>query len=909
MHFPRNAVPWICFLLLGSGLGVCRGAEPVVERAATALYDGIETAALPNGLRVYLKPVPGCGTITTLVAYKVGSADEDKTHTGLSHYLEHLMFKGTDKLMPGDIDRLTLRNGGANNAFTTEDYTIFHFDFPAEQWQVPLRIEADRMRNLRIDAKHEFEQEKGAVISELEQNEDQPWDLELKAILPLLFGPKAPYGHPVIGERQHVRDATAPVIQGHYNKWYHPNNAALVVVGDFDPAPVLAKIKELFGPIPRKELPPRKEYVPLVRKGPVIRERPSKFEVPRLLAGFNTVKIGEPDYYSLEVIQGILSGGKTSRLYRALVEGAQIANAADTGNNAGRYPGWFTIQVELLKDKSLPEADKLLLAELKKLRDQPVSETELKRVKQQIIAGLIFGRESVHQLGDIIARGVTTNDLDFLKNYLNRIAAVTPEDVQKAAKKYLDADKRVEIRSMPHVEKKGGSGKGTSEKRRRRALAAKDAAADGISLQNAKRVVLPNGLTLLLYENHRLPIVVAEAFVRNLRLMEPADKAGVGVLVSRLLDEGTSKQSGQEIAEMIESVGGSLGFSPTGGAVKVLTPNRSLGLRLLFQCLSDPAFPPEAFERQKQQQLSEIADAEQRPDAKAADTFRALAYGKHPFGKPLLGTRKTVEKLTAADCRAFYRQMFVPNNLIVAIVGDFETKQVVDELTKLSAKWKKGAEINPYVPGPGPPEKFVEKIVTMPAAAQLHFYLGHPGIQRYNRDYYKLLVLDNVLGTGPGFTDRLSARLRDREGLAYTVSASITSSATEQPGLFTCYIGTQPANFAKVKQMFLEELNRIRDTKPTKAEVEDAKQYLLGSLPFQFTTDQRIADQLLAVERFGLGFNYLNDYKKAVAAVTPEDVQAVAKKYLDPKHMILVVAGAVGPDGKPLAKLPPPKGK
>jgi zinc protease len=205
------------------------------------------------------------------------------------------------------------------------------------------------------------------------------------------------------------------------------------------------------------------------------------------------------------------------------------------------------------------------------------------------------------------------------------------------------------------------------------------------------------------------------------------------------------------------------------------------------------------------------------------------------------------------------------------------------------------------------PKAFTQKVLTLPDAAQLQFYMGHVGIRRNNPDYYKLLVLDYVLGTGPGFTDRLSSRLRDREGLAYTVSANISSSAAEEPGTFTCYIGTAPENFAKVKGMFLEELARIRDEKPKTEEVEDVKKYLLGSLPFQFTTNARVANQLLYAERHGLGFDYLDQYRKAVAAVTPEDVQAVARKYLDPERMILVAAGAIDAAGKPVIKVPPPK--
>jgi zinc protease len=882
--------------------------ESPALRAAAALYEGIRVETLPNGLRVFLKPVPHSPVVTTMVAYKVGSADEDLTATGLSHYLEHLMFKGTNKIMPGDIDRLTLRNGGANNANTSEDMTVYHFDFAADRWLDALTIEADRMHNLQIDARHEFEQEKGAVIEELQRDEDEPWDLEQKAILPLLFGPKNPYGHPVIGERRHVRGATAAVIKGHYNKWYYPNNAALVVCGGFDPDRAMAKIKELFGPLPKGDLPARKTAVEMIRKAPVHHEFPSKFEVPRMVMGFNTVRTGEPGYYALEVLQALLSGGKTGRLYKSLVEGAEIASSADTTNNTGRYPGWFSIQVELLQGKDRKQAESLVLAELQRLRDEPVSAKELKRAKEGILASTIFARESVHRLADSIARGVTTKDLEFLKTYLPRIAAVTPQEVQEAARRFFDPERRVVVWSVPGEPARGGAQNMRPEARRRAQRHDRAAAATPgdsiIALKGARKVTLDNGLTLLLLENHRLPIVVARAYVRGVRLHERPDQAGITSLVGRMLDEGTDKHTGPQIAEMIENVGGILSLSSSGGSVEVLTPDRSLGLGLLFECLSRAKFPEKDFAREKQRQLSQIQDMEQRPDSKASMVFDELVYGKHPFGRPSIGRTKTVAALTPADCAAFYHQVFVPNNTIVAIVGDFKSDEVVAEVKRFTADWKKAEVPAAAVPPVEKPQTFTQRILTMPGAVQLHFYMGHPGIRRDNPDYYKLLVMDYVLGTGPGFTDRLSARIRDREGLAYTVNANISSSASEEPGVFTCYVGTDPKNFARVKAIFLEELSRIRSEPPKPVEVEDAKKYLLGSLPFQFTTNNRIAGELIFVERFHLGFDYFSKYRQAIAAVTPADVQAVAQKYLDPQRMILVAAGPVDADGQIIKRVP-----
>jgi zinc protease len=914
---PPFRCAWLALVVLLAGLAglplprgfaadstPAKSADSAALQAAAALYEGIRAETLQNGLHVYLKPIPGTGVVSTMVAYKVGSADEDLTSTGLSHYLEHLMFKGTDKIMPGDIDRLTLRNGGANNAYTDTDYTIFHFDFASDLWESALEIEADRMRNLRIDAKHEFEQEKGAVIAELERDEDEPWDLEQKAILPLLFGKKGPYGHPVIGERQHVRDATAQIIKGHYDKWYHPNNASLVVCGDFDPDKALAKIKQLFDPIPAGKLPERKKVPEEKLKRPARLEMDSKFDAARMLMGFNSIASNHADYAALEVVQALLSGGKTGRLYKELVEGTELASSVSAGNSAGRYPGWFSIQVQMLKGKDRAKAEKVVLKELQRLRDEPVSAAELKRVQQTVLTDTVFSRESVHGLADSIARGVTTNDLEFLKSYLPRIMAVTPQDVQSAAKKYFDPEQRVVVWSVPKEKGKGGKGQPASEKKR---AAGAEGGSGGVSLKSARRVELPNGLVLLLYENHRLPIVVAEASVRHVMLLEPEDKAGVAALTGYLLDEGTARYTGTQIAERIEDVGGTLSVSSGGGSVRVLAPHRHLGLEVLLECLTEANFPKDAFARQKERLLGDIDEAEEQPETKAALVYKELVYGKHPFGRSELGRRKTVEALTPEDCAAFHRRVFVPNNTLLAIVGDFDSKEVIDELTKLTAGWKKGEVPKIETPPVMPPPVFEEKIVSLSDAAQLHLYMGHPGIRRDNPDYYKLLVMDYVLGTGPGFTDRLSARLRDREGLGYTVSANITSSATEEPGVFTCYIGTAPENLERVKKAFLEELNRIRDSKATDEEVEDAKKYLLGNLPFNFTTISQVAAQLLNVERYRLGFGYLDDYRKAVGAVTPEDVQAVAKKYIDPKKMILVAAGAIDAKGKPLNKLPVPK--
>lgn len=887
----------------------------VIPPAALKMYDKLQEHTLANGLRIFLLPVPGSPVVTTMMAYKVGSCDEDKTFTGLSHYLEHLMFKGTAKLMPGDIDRMTQRSGGSNNAYTTEDMTAFHFDFAADRWETALDIEADRMRGLLIDSKHEFEQEKGAVISELSRNEDQPWDLEYKAMAPMLFGKESPYGHPVIGERDHVRAATADVIKAYYDQWYYPNNAAFIVVGGIDPASALAKIKAKFEGIPKGTLPARKTWPEQYPHRPERHEFTSKFPTARLVCGFVTVPQGHADESPLDIASVILAGGKTSRLYQELVLEKRLAVDVSATHSPGRFPGWFGISVELLPGKDRAQAEKIVLDALRKLAQEAIPLAELQKSQRLLLAQTLFQRESVHNLADSIVHTVLVQPASALNEQFTKWAAVTAADVQRVTKQYLRADEPVIVWSIPPAAAPGegktpggvASGQETRAPRRRNPVQGDtDSGAIGLSLKNAKQVILPNGLTILLMENHRLPIFVTAAALRQVRLYEPADKAGVAQLMGSVLDEGTQRRSGQQISETIENVGGALNFGARSGSVKVLSDDRKLGLDLLFDCLLHSTFPAEATTRKKEEQLAEIADAQEQPSIRAMEAFMAVIYGNFYLGRPTHGTVQTVEKLSSTDCADIHKRVMQPDNVTVAVVGDFNSDEIIAEITKLTQNWQGKLPAAPQQPELLMAPSTSTRFISMPRAAQLQLFMGHLGIKRDNPDYFKLLVMDNVLGTGSGFTDRLSSKIRDRAGLAYTVSANITDTASLEPGVFSCYSGIDAPNLEQVKQLFVAEIDRLRSEAPSESEVDSAKQFLLGRLAFTLTTNERIAEQLLMVQRYQLGFDYYEKYRKAVETVTPDQIREMAAKYLHPDKFTIVAAGAIDQQGKPLA---PQQGK
>ena len=875
-------------------------SQKQMVETATRLFDDLREETLPNGLRVYLLPIPSSPVVTTMVAYKVGASDEEKSQTGLSHYLEHLLFKGTAKLNPGDIDRATQRSGGSNNAYTNEDMTVYHFDFAADRWKQALEIEADRMRNVLIDEKHEFQQEKGAVIAELKGGEDRPWDLEYKSILPRLYPAKSPYAHPVIGEETHVRAATAEIIARHYNMWYHPNNAALVIAGDFDPDDALATVKALFGKIPSSELPQRKPYLPREKVTEQVRyEFESKFDVSRLMVGFNTIPVTDPDDPVLDLVSAILSDGKTARLYKKLVKEERLAGSVNAGNNSGRYPGWFAVTIEMLQGKDRQAAEKMLFAELDRLTREPVTAAELERAKRSTIAGFVFSGESAHSLADLVSRNAMYGDVNRLKTYLPDVLKVTPEDIQRVAKKFFKPEAAVVVWSVPSAEMTQAQPAAPSENESPINVELEDAK-KSFSLTNAKREVLDNGLTLIMLENHTLPVVVAQARIDGVQLIEPAAKAGVATLLGAMLDEGTSARTSEEIAKLIENTGGSLSFSSNGASMKMLTPDAALGFDLMFDGLLHPSFPPENLSRTREQLLSLISEAESQPQVKAKATFDKLVYGLHPYGRPSYGSSAVMKTLTADDLKAFHEQAFTPDNMVLVVVGDFDPMAVKKQVEALTKDWTAQGATKTKLAEPPTRDKPIVKIIPDATAAQTHVFIGQLGITRNNPDYYKLLVMDNVLGTGPGFTDRLSANLRDRQGLAYTVRATIASDAGKEPGTFTGYIGTFPDKFTTVRVGFMNEINRIRDEKPSLEEVESAKQYLLGSMPFKLTTNSQVASQLMQAELYGLGFDFFDEFRTKVAAVTPEDVQAVAQKYLDPAKMVLVAVGPIDETGQPL---------
>ena len=412
---------------------------------------------------------------------------------------------------------------------------------------------------------------------------------------------------------------------------------------------------------------------------------------------------------------------------------------------------------------------------------------------------------------------------------------------------------------------------------------------------------LPNGLKVLMVENSTVPAVSLNASVMVGARYDPEEKAGLALMVSRLLDEGTENRTSLEIAEAIESVGGSIdadgSFERIVVSAGVLNKDVDLGLELLADLLMRPIFPPEYVIKEKERTLSEIRSAKDRPQVVAGWAFNELVYQDHPLHRPSHGYPETVERILRDDLLAFHKQYFVPNNVILSIVGDFRVADLLPKIQKAFGSWTMQRLEFPKYPMPVRQTEKRQKFINMPAQ-QLNIYLGHLGVSRTNPDYYALQVMDTILGGGAGFTARIPQRLRDELGLAYTTFASITMTAGIDPGRFIAFIGTSPENRTLATQGLVNEIRRIIEEPVTKEELQDAKDYLTGSFVFAFESISQIARFLVHAEVYELGFDYVDKYPRYIHDITAEDIARVARKYLDSENYTLVVVGPVNGNDK-----------
>jgi len=412
---------------------------------------------------------------------------------------------------------------------------------------------------------------------------------------------------------------------------------------------------------------------------------------------------------------------------------------------------------------------------------------------------------------------------------------------------------------------------------------------DNSDALDVKRKVLDNGLILLIVERHNLPVVKVSLGINAGNLMEPEEKAGLSSLVASLLTEGTTSRTAEQISESIEFVGGSIGASGgddyNSATLSVLKKDIDLGFDLLSDVILNPVFPEDKFNKKKERIKGNLKAREEDPDFLASREFKKALFGSHPYGRLISGTSESIDNIIREDLVEFHSTYYVPDNSVMSVVGDVRPEEVDKLIDKYFSKWDSKKDASPSTPK----VEVVRKRQTIKIdkdLTQATIKLGHTGVSRDNPDYYSLSVMNYILGGG-GFASRLMQNIREEKGLVYDIHSYFRSNRLG--GSFQVGLQTKNESANTAIEEILKEIKAIRNLHVTDEELSDAKAFLTGSFPMRIETSSRIASFLVAVEFYGLGVRYIDDYPEYINKVTKEDVNRVAGKYLDPEKFILVV--------------------
>ncbi len=858
---------------------------PGLDVTRLDLLKGIERRVLPNGMTIFVKEDHRLPIATVVTSYRVGSVHETEGATGLAHFLEHMMFKGTGKLKKGEIDAITVEAGGFNNAYTTNDYTAYWFIVHAEMFDRFLEIEADRMKNCVLD-RGEWEHELKTVIDELNRSLDSPWGLLQHEIEPAVFKTSS-YHHPVIGFRKDLDNMKYEDMVRFYKDHYGPNNATMVVVGDVKKDAVFARIEELFGKYEKvkEAVPPRMPEPPAKEEAKLSLNTDKSLH--RLGLAYRSDRVGSAADIRLDVLSQILSTGKDSRLYKRLVDGAGSCTDVSTINDSRKHDGVFFVFAELREKRAPEEVEKTVLEELERLKREPVPAKELQKAKNIIAAHFVFAKERQYFLADDIAKFEAFGAPDYLREYLGRVAAVTADDLRETAARMFTKENR----TVATARAKGG-----------RTPEPPTVSTGTPDFGSYFEYRLENGLTLLVKPKRDLPIVTFNAYVDGGQTSEDAEKAGVAALVGQLLDQGVAPpgdtaRTAEEIAEYVDFTGSNLSTSSTGVTIKTLTPHAKGMLELLRDLLLYPTFPAPKVADKKDLQLSELQGRQDAPNLVARDLFMRSVYKDHPMGRPALGASQTLQSLGRADVLAHHRKCFRPDNTILAVAGDVDPESLYREVRRRFSEWSAPGETAiPALPAVAR-QKNPVKVVEARQGNQVNYVIGHLSIPRNHPDYAALRVLEHIFCRSSGFADRLSMKVRDEAGMAYEVWGILTEEADRYPGPFLIYIGSAPEHRDKPVQVTLEIIDDLMSHGPTDEEIARAKNFLLRTLPFKWESTDQLAAYMVATRRLTLGIDYAKHFARAVRAVTKEELLRVARAHLSPEALTTVIVGPVDSEG------------
>jgi zinc protease len=883
-----------------------KASSPAKAAEKITSVEGITEYDLANGMRVLLFPDQTKPTVVINLTYLVGSRHESYGETGMAHLLEHMMFKGTPNRK--NIPQALKEHGANYNASTWYDRTNYFEILPATEENVKfaLELEADRMQHSFI-ARKDLDSEMTVVRNEFEMGENDPEGVLEERVLSTAFLWHN-YGHSTIGSRADIERVPIDRLQAFWRKYYQPDNVVLLVAGKFDEAKTLAVIEKVYGSIPR---PTRKLEEPYTAEPAQDGERAVTLrrvgDVQALTVAYHVPAESHPDSAAAQVLTRLLTDTPSGRLYKALVEPKKATSVG--GFMPGLHdPGFVTLNAEVRQEQSLDEAKKIFLQTIDELKATPPSKEEVDRARIGILKNIDLTLNAADRVGLALSETIAAGDWRLFFLNRDRIRKVTPEDVQRIANTYFIQSNRTvgefipdkkpvraEVPPPPDVAAMMKSYKGDA------AIAAGEAFDPSPSNIDSRttRTTLPGGLKIAL-----LPKKTRGATVNVYGVLHFGDEKSLmnrstaGVATADMLMRGTSKHTRQQLKDEIDKLKARVNVG--GGATQIMVnvettrENLPAVLALVGEVLRDPVFPPSEFSQWKQEQLAQAEQQRSDPQSVGSTEFQRR-MNPYPKGDVRYVTTSEediadVNALTIEDVKNFYSTFYGASNAEIALVGDFDPKQVTAQLTELAGSWK---STTPFVRVPriyhdiAPTNQSMET----PDKANAIFMAGVNLALRDDDPDYPALVLGNYILGGGTLYSRLGNRIRQKEGLSYGVGSNVQASAFDKTGGFTTFAIYAPQNAAKLETAFKEEVDKAVKEGFTAAEIAEAKKGLLESRKLGRAQDAGLS-RTLATELFTnrtLAWDAALD--KKISDLTAEQVNAAMKKWIDPSKITIVKAG------------------
>ncbi|HTX49315.1 MAG TPA: pitrilysin family protein [Caulobacteraceae bacterium] len=869
---------------------------------------------LANGLKVITSLDRSTPNVTVQVWYEVGAKNDPPGRSGFAHLFEHMMFKATRDMPPEYMDRLTEDVGGMNNAFTADDTTAFYEVIPSSQLQRLIWAEADRMSSLVVD-KANFDSERQVVEEELRQRVlADPYGRFFRYLIPENTFLVHPYKRSAIGSIEDLDAATLDDVQRFHATYYRPDNAVLVVAGNFDPAQLDAWVDKYFGPLKDPAAPiPRVTAVEPPRTGPKdVTGYGPDVPLPAVAITWLTPSASSPDAAAIEVLDAILAGGKSSRLYDSLVYDKQMAAQVFSDADLRQQLGMYYVGAIVAPGHAPNEVIAALRAQVAALRDAPVTDRELEIAKTQLLTTAIRQRETIDGLAQgLAAAQVIEGAAAKVNTDVGDLAKVTAADVQRVARRYLPDDLRTVIRYLPESQKPAGapppplapppapSAPYTGpvaallppDRRETPPPAGFQPAAE---LPTPSERTLPNGLRVIVAKSTDLPLAAARLVIESGAASDPARLAGDANLTASLVTEGTNTRSARDIARESEALGADLSsgssWDASQVALSVMPSKLAAALAIVADVARHPAFAQAELDRARKQQLDDLDVAYGDPGQVAGFATAGVVYAGTPFAHTEDGAPASLKRLTRDDLVRFHDVYWRPDNAILVLTGDITPEEGFALAEKAFGDWPKPTSVLPPQPGGQPRAAPRDVAIDLPGTGQAAVMVVKPGIARRDPRYFAGVVANAVLGGG--YSARLNEEIRVKRGLSYGAESSLAAHRTL--GAFTAVAQTRNDAAVEVAGLIEAGMASLAKTPPAPEEIAARKASLIGDYGRDIETATGLGGAIADLAIYGIDLSEIAAYPGKIEAVSAQQAQTFAGDVLQPAGASTIVVG----DGK-----------